>query len=102
MCKARLGDQGLFPLPLRDRSEEHTSELQSRLHLVCRLLLEKKKNATNLERPECCYRSQSAPAPHTGPFGRLCRSTGPARAGNLRSYTHSTAAFPGGLRALVA
>src|SRR4030043_2022417 len=29
---------------LRQRSEEHTSELQSRLHLVCRLLLEKKKN----------------------------------------------------------
>src|SRR2546422_407589 len=29
---------------LQDRSEEHTSELQSRLHLVCRLLLEKKKN----------------------------------------------------------
>src|SRR6266550_9229362 len=28
----------------RWRSEEHTSELQSRLHLVCRLLLEKKKN----------------------------------------------------------
>src|SRR2546429_4537895 len=27
------------------RSEEHTSELQSRLHLVCRLLLEKKKSA---------------------------------------------------------
>src|SRR2546422_3321614 len=31
-----------------DRSEEHTSELQSRLHLVCRLLLEKKKN--NIQR----------------------------------------------------
>src|SRR2546422_3263281 len=33
------------------RSEEHTSELQSRLHLVCRLLLEKKKknkNKTNM------------------------------------------------------
>src|SRR2546422_4585995 len=29
------------------RSEEHTSELQSRLHLVCRLLLEKKKNRDN-------------------------------------------------------
>src|SRR5687768_17652303 len=29
------------------RSEEHTSELQSRLHLVCRLLLEKKKNKTS-------------------------------------------------------
>src|SRR2546429_1153010 len=28
----------------QERSEEHTSELQSRLHLVCRLLLEKKKN----------------------------------------------------------
>src|SRR6266498_5684341 len=30
----------------RQRSEEHTSELQSRPHLVCRLLLEKKKNKT--------------------------------------------------------
>src|SRR2546429_5104040 len=29
----------------RKRSEEHTSELQSRLHLVCRLLLEKKNNS---------------------------------------------------------
>src|SRR2546422_6641301 len=29
------------------RSEEHTSELQSRLHLVCRLLLEKKKDTTS-------------------------------------------------------
>src|SRR2546422_6647837 len=29
--------------PTVERSEEHTSELQSRLHLVCRLLLEKKK-----------------------------------------------------------
>src|SRR2546429_7196419 len=31
--------------PARRRSEEHTSELQSRLHLVCRLLLEKKNNS---------------------------------------------------------
>src|SRR3989442_9962928 len=30
---------------LQPRSEEHTSELQSRPHLVCRLLLEKKKNS---------------------------------------------------------
>src|SRR2546422_8482929 len=30
------------------RSEEHTSELQSRLHLVCRLLLEKKKKRSQL------------------------------------------------------
>src|SRR2546422_3245303 len=34
-------DQGTSDLA--SRSEEHTSELQSRLHLVCRLLLEKKK-----------------------------------------------------------
>src|SRR3989442_11505263 len=40
------GDDGppAVALALRDRSEEHTSELQSRPHLVCRLLLEKKKN----------------------------------------------------------
>src|SRR2546422_6411454 len=37
-------DDGI-PRPLPERSEEHTSELQSRLHLVCRLLLEKKKRA---------------------------------------------------------
>src|SRR2546422_8288312 len=38
------------PLPglrIKSRSEEHTSELQSRLHLVCRLLLEKKKTHDN-------------------------------------------------------
>src|SRR2546429_6238911 len=40
-------------LPLR--SEEHTSELQSRLHLVCRLLLEKKKEHTPT--PTTLYRS---------------------------------------------
>src|SRR2546422_404690 len=34
---------GLLNVSLTMRSEEHTSELQSRLHLVCRLLLEKKK-----------------------------------------------------------
>ena len=34
-------------LPEGTRSEEHTSELQSRLHLVCRLLLEKKKKKDN-------------------------------------------------------
>src|SRR5690554_7701582 len=35
--------QVLTSLFVRERSEEHTSELQSRPHLVCRLLLEKKK-----------------------------------------------------------
>src|SRR5256884_1392417 len=46
VCGVVLGDQddsrSLFIETMR--SEEHTSELQSRLHLVCRLLLEKKKN----------------------------------------------------------
>src|SRR2546422_7922176 len=37
------------PLPGCPRSEEHTSELQSRLHLVCRLLLEKKKKKKQKE-----------------------------------------------------
>src|SRR3712207_7384477 len=36
---------------LQRRSEEHTSELQSRQYLVCRLLLEKKKNTTHLRPP---------------------------------------------------
>src|SRR2546422_6358647 len=49
------------------RSEEHTSELQSRLHLVCRLLLEKKKT----DAPQRLYQ--------TG-LGRLL----------LRIHTHST------------
>src|SRR2546422_3698101 len=48
---ARIGDSSFAVLRCRagmpkgagKRSEEHTSELQSRLHLVCRLLLEKKK-----------------------------------------------------------
>src|SRR3712207_6901564 len=35
------------PLRAEQRSEEHTSELQSRQYLVCRLLLEKKKNTSN-------------------------------------------------------
>src|SRR5205809_7270915 len=35
------------------RSEEHTSELQSRLHLVCRLLLEKKKKRLPLKSIVC-------------------------------------------------
>src|SRR3989304_10507702 len=36
------------------RSEEHTSELQSRLHLVCRLLLEKKKTPPSQRAPAAC------------------------------------------------
>src|SRR3712207_7500669 len=39
----RAGLEQTLPRPLVQRSEEHTSELQSRQYLVCRLLLEKKK-----------------------------------------------------------
>src|SRR5438270_7380259 len=38
------------PVHTGDRSEEHTSELQSQSNLVCRLLLEKKKKPTSLTR----------------------------------------------------
>src|SRR3712207_7274329 len=42
---------GAAPATIQRRSEEHTSELQSRQYLVCRLLLEKKKNdARHLDR----------------------------------------------------
>src|SRR5438552_5305758 len=40
--------QSEIRLPWTTRSEEHTSELQSPDHLVCRLLLEKKKKKTNI------------------------------------------------------
>src|SRR2546422_2149563 len=42
LLRAALGPDQVIAVD-RERSEEHTSELQSRLHLVCRLLLEKKK-----------------------------------------------------------
>src|SRR3712207_7872841 len=40
------------------RSEEHTSELQSRQYLVCRLLLEKKKNRKNQNQKSKCQNSR--------------------------------------------
>src|SRR5579862_10061566 len=45
------------PLP-PGRSEEHTSELQSQFHLVCRLLLEKKKKTHTLEHPDKKQKTQ--------------------------------------------
>src|SRR3712207_8593297 len=47
--KAKAGFQRLGPYILGERSEEHTSELQSRQYLVCRLLLEKKNKTTHCE-----------------------------------------------------
>src|SRR2546429_4661773 len=43
ICFTRSSTLAIRVPPRQSRSEEHTSELQSRLHLVCRLLLEKKK-----------------------------------------------------------
>src|SRR2546422_6394171 len=42
------------------RSEEHTSELQSRLHLVCRLLLEKKKTKLGTQHTTCTHSPRCA------------------------------------------
>src|SRR2546422_3214878 len=50
-----------------ERSEEHTSELQSRLHLVCRLLLEKKKKVTTWTRTSSGPRSNSNSRRQNGP-----------------------------------
>src|SRR5262245_64930368 len=53
------GDEAAGPGPLRGslrlRSEEHTSELQSLRHLVCRLLLEKKKKTETGQQPKTQY-----------------------------------------------
>src|SRR5690348_17699506 len=45
-CTRQRSTQIVLLVDVHRRSEEHTSELQSPVHLVCRLLLEKKKNNT--------------------------------------------------------
>src|SRR3712207_8928323 len=47
VCASGVWDLMAPQSPEKDRSEEHTSELQSRQYLVCRLLLEKKNNSEN-------------------------------------------------------
>src|SRR5690242_21208445 len=47
--------------PRRARSEEHTSELQSHVNLVCRLLLEKKKTILTISYPPHSYRTAACP-----------------------------------------
>src|SRR3712207_8392524 len=53
---------GARPGALRKRSEEHTSELQSRQYLVCRLLLEKKLNSShaNISSALFCFRAHDS------------------------------------------
>src|SRR5687768_17628682 len=67
--KGVTGDPGFqVTRPRTARSEEHTSELQSRLHLVCRLLLEKKKMPSTATSETSCRnsrRSTGSSALHT-------------------------------------
>src|SRR5215813_3522967 len=58
--RRRRPDDGRRPPARRPRSEEHTSELQSRPHLVCRLLLEKKKEGhRKLREADVAHRGES-------------------------------------------
>src|SRR2546422_5128145 len=66
-CTSRLGRcRRPSPAPAQSagtrRSEEHTSELQSRLHLVCRLLLEKKKKKRQVQAMGASVRDHHGPA----------------------------------------
>src|SRR2546429_5071056 len=74
-----VGEFGLGGIPTavgQFRSEEHTSELQSRLHLVCRLLLEKKKR----ELPHRVFTSTRPAKPFAAtPSRRLRAKTRPCR-----------------------
>src|SRR2546430_3265693 len=56
--------------PINDRSEEHTSELQSQSNLVCRLLLEKKKS--NLSQRDWSLDDSGRRSPHWVCSARLC------------------------------
>src|SRR5438874_4588859 len=67
-CHSRRREDAAFRERAKARSEEHTSELQSRRDLVCRLLLEKKKNnstrtASERWRQRTTTRTGGTPAP---------------------------------------
>src|SRR5256885_5121951 len=69
-------EDGRTPLNTRERSEEHTSELQSPCNLVCRLLLEKKKkDLLHTRSPICsarCYfRTPSTRVEFSAAYARL-------------------------------
>src|SRR3712207_6946889 len=64
------------------RSEEHTSELQSRQYLVCRLLLEKKK--TRPARPAAAAPARTANPATSRPAARTRRRSRPRSAGSAR------------------
>src|SRR5438067_7170321 len=60
--------------PAALRSEEHTSELQSRFDLVCRLLLEKKKDKSQYAPPTCSLSEVARSFAHSPPEGEPVRA----------------------------
>src|SRR5258708_27546849 len=70
-CRHRVFDRRQI-VGMQNRSEEHTSELQSPDHLVCRLLLEKKKKEMNIVGSEerCSYRFAMSDEYAVGIHGR--------------------------------
>src|SRR5258707_2155285 len=90
----------LKPRKFYDRSEEHTSELQSRQYLVCRLLLEKKKKANirtshSLTWTPCCpwiwpLQSHSSPPSSRSTSSASCRHTTRSTHSSLESCAHNS------------
>src|SRR3989449_1893599 len=74
------------------RSEEHTSELQSRLHLVCRLLLEKKKTITKDTLLNSTHTSNPTPRAHP-----RSKSRSISLLGNQHRHSFTTIIFSGHL-----
>src|SRR2546429_5317537 len=72
------------------RSEEHTSELQSRLHLVCRLLLEKKKKHKCSHHILCYYIIVHAEMPIIKPFTDSTRNTATCTPYHIRATSSVT------------
>src|ERR1041385_5164910 len=75
------------------RSEEHTSELQSRLHLVCRLLLEKKTSTPRRATSGAASRSPRARYSACCPPGRSatgCSDTCPSSTGTILFFLKTT------------
>src|SRR5256884_4561993 len=86
---------------LLKRSEEHTSELQSRLHLVCRLLLEKKKNHARRRRhcrlPQFCYRLLRRPRTSLPLRHRYSHASRPSADSSTRLHYTLTSSSPSSL-----
>src|SRR2546429_6716460 len=72
-CRFAPRTDHINPGTLITRSEEHTSELQSRLHLVCRLLLEKKTTISNRSWPSHPKKNRSI---HPARLAVFCSSKG--------------------------